>query len=107
MKRNTIAGLLIGIAAGILDVTLMLIQNIPWNANISAFSMWVVIGYLLSISSFRFKGIVKGLTISFLILIPHLFIIGWEEPLNLIPIVIMTAILGSLAGFFYQKIVKE
>ncbi len=107
MKRNTIAGLLIGIAAGILDVTVMIIQKIPWNANLSAFTMWVIIGYLLSITSFRVKGILKGLTISFLILIPHLFIIGWEEPVTLVPVVIMTAILGSLSGYLYQRIVKE
>ena len=80
----------------------MIIQEIPWNAYLSAFTMWVIIGYLLSITSF-----LKGLTISFLILIPHLFIIGWEEPATLVTVVIITAILDSLAGFFYQKIVKE
>ncbi|MBN2523615.1 MAG: hypothetical protein JXB24_10095 [Bacteroidales bacterium] len=60
---------------------------------------------MLSITSFRVKGILKGLTISFHI--PHLFIIGWEEPATLVTVVIITAILGSLTGFFYQKIVKE
>jgi hypothetical protein len=45
--------------------------------------------------------------ISFLVLIPSLFIIGWKEPRSLIPIFIMTLILGGLSGFVYQKIVKE
>jgi hypothetical protein len=38
--------------------------------------------------------------------LPSVFIIGWEDPLSLIPIVIMTLFLGSILGFAYGKLAK-
>ena len=107
MNRKILTGLLIGLAAGIIDVIPMIIQGLTWDANLAAFSMWIIIGFFLSVTNMKIKGVLKGLVISFLVLIPNLFIIGWKEPKSLIPIFIMTIILGSLAGFVYQKIVKE
>ena len=107
MNKKIITGLAIGLVAGIIDVIPMIIQKLTWDANLSAFSMWIIIGLFLSITSFKIKGILKGLIISFSVLLPNLFIIGWNEPLSLIPIIIMTLILGSLSGFIYQRIIKE
>ena len=107
MNKRTLTGIIIGLIAGIIDIIPMLIQKLTWDANLSAFSMWLIIGYFLSIISFGLKGILKGLVISFLVLIPNLFIIGWKEPISLIPIIIMTAILGSLSGYLFQRIIKE
>jgi len=105
--NKTLVGLTIGLLAGIIDVIPMILQKLTWDANLSAFSLWIVTGYLMSITSFRLKGILKGIVISFLVLFPNLFIIGWKVPLSLIPVIIMTLILGSLTGFFYNKIIKE
>ena len=107
MNKKILAGLLIGLIAGIIDVIPMIIQKLTWDANLGAFSMWIIIGFFMSVTTLKIKGVLKGLLISFLVLIPSLFIIGWKEPKSLIPILIMTIILGSLAGFVYQKIVKE
>jgi hypothetical protein len=107
MNKKTLTGLLIGLIAGIIDVIPMIIQKLTWDANLAAFSMWIIIGFFLSVTQLKIKGILKGLLISFLVLIPNLFIIGWKEPKSLIPIFIMTVILGALTGFVYQKLVKE
>ncbi|HEX3073016.1 MAG TPA: hypothetical protein VHP30_05340 [Ignavibacteriales bacterium] len=97
---NKIArGLLIGTGAGIIDVIPMLLQGLPWNANVSAFLTWLGIGMLLPVINLRTHPIIKGLATSFLIVIPHMFIIGEAEPYSLIPVTIMTLILGSLAGY--------
>ena len=48
MKKIKI-GLLLGIAAGVIDVIPMVIQNLTWDANISAFTMWIVVGFLIAI----------------------------------------------------------
>jgi len=45
--------------------------------------------------------------ISFLLLIPCAFLIGWHQPISLLPISIMTLILGSLLGFVIQKFGKN
>ena len=41
--------------------------------------------------------------IAFLVLLPSAILIGWQEPVALIPITIMTLILGSLLGIFIDK----
>jgi hypothetical protein len=102
MKKRILTGLVIGLVAGIIDLIPMIIQKLPCNADLSAFSMWVVVGFILAITDLKLHGIFKGLILSFLVLLPNLFIIGWDEPLSLIPIFIMTLILGSLAGLFYH-----
>jgi len=105
-RQNIKTGILLGIIAGIIDVIPMIIQNLAWNANLSAFSMWVVIGFILSITNLKISVILRSILISFLILVPNLFIIGWAEPLSLFPIIIMTLILSTLLGFVYSKVAK-
>jgi hypothetical protein len=104
MKANKIRyGIGIGITAGILDVIPMILQKLTWDANLSAFSMWVIIGFILAISELKLNGILKGIMVSFLILLPSAILIGWKEPMSLVPISLMTIILGSLSGYFIDK----
>ncbi|MFA5406328.1 MAG: hypothetical protein WC307_03145 [Candidatus Nanoarchaeia archaeon] len=103
MNKQTKRGLLIGLIAGIIDVIPMLLQGLTWDANLSAFSMWLVIGFLLPNINLGVKGVKKGLIVSFLVLLPNLFIIGWGEPISLIPIGVMTLLLGSLVGYLIDK----
>lgn len=104
MKANKIRyGIGIGIIAGILDVIPMILQKLTWDANLSAFSMWVIIGFILAISELKLNGILKGIMVSFLIFLPSAILIGWKEPISLVPISVMTLILGSLLGYFIDK----
>lgn len=95
-------GLLLGFIAGVVDVVPMLIQGLGWDANLSAFTFWIVAGFFISTTNIRLRGWIKGLVISLILLIPLAFLIGWEEPTSLIPILIMNVILGSLLGFFIE-----
>lgn len=104
MKKKILSGILLGAAAGIIDVTPMILQKLPWDANISAFIMWVVIGFFLSVSEIKIHSILKGILFSFLTLLPCAILIGWKEAESLIPIVIMTLVLGGLLGFAVGKI---
>ncbi len=99
-------GLLSGIFAGIIDVIPMLIQKLPWEANISAFLMWVVTGFFISITTLNIKPVLKGIIISLLVLLPTSILIGWKEPLSLLPIFGMTIMLGGLLGYFIHKFGK-
>ena len=65
MKKIQI-GLLIGIIAGIIDVIPMIIQKLTWDANISAFAMWVVVGFLIATIDLKIIPILKGIVIAFL-----------------------------------------
>jgi threonine/homoserine efflux transporter RhtA len=106
MKKIKI-GILLGIVAGILDMIPMIIQNLTWDANISAFAMWIVVGFFISSIDLKINSVIKGVLIAFLVLLPSAILIGWHEPLSLIPIAIMTTILGGLLGFSIQKISKS
>jgi hypothetical protein len=107
MKKRITTGILIGLAAGAIDLVPMLLQKLSWDANLAALTMWIVIGFLIAIVQLPIRGILKGLLISILVLLPNLFIIGWKDPLSLIPIAVMTAILGSLSGFTFQWFINE
>lgn len=99
-------GILLGVVAGIIDVIPMILQNLTWDANLSAFIMWVVVGFLIATIDLNIYSIAKGILIAFLALLPSAILIGWQEPISLIPITIMTLILGGLLGFSIDKIMK-
>jgi hypothetical protein len=96
-------GFILGIAAGILDLIPMFVQNLTWDANLSAFSLWVVSGILIAASNIKLNSSLKGILTSFLVLLPSAILISWKEPFSLVPITIMTLILGALLGFFVEK----
>lgn len=106
MKKNILVGVLLGVGTGLIDLVPMVVQGLPWDANLSAFFLWVVSGFILATSNLQLPSILKGIVIAFLCLLPSVFIIGREDPLSLIPIVIMTLFLGSILGFAFGKLAK-
>lgn len=102
MKKQ-VAGICFGAVAGILDVIPMLLQKLTWDANVSAFTLWVVSGYMIAVTDMKMKPVFKGILIPFLVLAPSAVLIGWKEPMSLIPISIMTLILGSLLGIAIER----
>jgi hypothetical protein len=126
MKRSLI-GLTLGFVAGLIDLIPMFIQKLSWDANLSALSMWIIIGFFISNTDFKtnrtvktamvgpildnsrnqWNPFIKGIIISLLMLIPTAFIIGWKEPTSLIPIIAITTILGGILGFCIAKLNKR
>lgn len=104
--RNFKIGILLGVIAGIIDVIPMIMQKLTWDANIAAFTMWIVVGFLISTIDLKINPIFKGILIAFLVLLPSAILIGWSEPFILIPISIMTIILGGLLGLSIHKFSK-
>lgn len=97
-------GILLGSIAGIVDIIPMILQNLTWDANISAFTMWIIVGFLIVTIDLNINSIIKGILTAFLVLLPTAILIGWKEPFSLIPIAIMTTILGGLLGFSIKKL---
>lgn len=97
--KTIIIGIILGIAAGVIDVIPMIIKKLTWDANISAFLMWVIVGFFIATVNLNMNPVLEGILISFLVLTPCAVLIGWKEPKSLIPVFIMTLILGALLGY--------
>ena len=97
------AGLFWGAIAGLIDITPMLIMKLPLPADFSAFSMWLTIGFFIATTNIPLKGAAKGVAIAILAVIPLVFIIGAGNPADLIPVCVMTLILGSILGEMIER----
>lgn len=106
-KIKILIGLSLGAVAGIIDVIPMIMQKLSWDANLSAFSMWVISGFIISTSYIKINSAIKGILISFLLAIPSAILVGWKEPISLIPMSIAILVLGSSLGFAIDKIEKH
>lgn len=95
--------LIIGVIAGIIDVIPMIIQKIDKYANISAFIHWVILGILISYIKIPFAPWLKGLIIAELSALPIVILAAKEDIKNIIPILIMSAILGIFVGITTAK----
>ena len=99
--NDILIALVIGIIAGIIDVTPMIIQKMEKSANLSAFSHWVVLGLIIPFVSWDIAPWLKGLIIAELSAIPVLFMVAANDKKAILPITIMSAILGvavAIAG---------
>jgi len=97
--NDILIALSIGIVAGIIDVIPMLIQKMEKNANLSAFTHWVVMGLIIPFVSWDIPAWLKGLIIAEISVIPALFIVISKDKKAIIPMTVMSAILGILIGF--------
>ncbi len=96
-------GILLGIIVGFIDVVPMIVMRLAWDANLSAFSHWVLVGFLVAIVDIKIKGAPKGLFISVITLIPLAFLVWWNDGTSVIPMSISTVIYGLVLGFFIDK----
>jgi len=103
MNKKILIGLIFGALAGVIDVIPMIIQGLTWDANLSAFTFWIVAGFLIATSTISFNSVLKGILIAFITIIPVAVLIGFQEPVTLIPISIMNVILGGIVGYSINK----
>jgi len=101
--QNIKIGLGFGVLAGVVDVIPMIIQGLSWDANLSAFAFWVIVGLAIATTNIKLKGALKGIAISLTLMIPLAIVIGAQDPFVLIPILIMNLILGSALGLLIEK----
>ncbi len=105
MKKIVIA-LIIGIAAGIVDVVPMIAQQLNGYACASAFVHWVVLGLIIPFIGWNLKGWLKGILVSLLALLPVMILVSEKEPFSLIPMTAFSLVLGAAVGWAGEKWVK-
>jgi len=107
MVKRAGIGLALGAVAGVLDVVPMVAQGLTWDANLSAFTLWVVIGFFTAVVKLPVPSPVQGILTAFLCLAPAAILIGWKEPLALLPIAAMTTVLGAVLGFAVRRVMGD
>lgn len=105
--KKSLPGIFLGALAGSIDVVPMIMQNLTWDANLSAFTLWMVNGFLISVTEVKLHPVMKGITVSLLVLAPCAILIGWKSPMSLLPIFSSTIILGAALGFSIERMQKR
>ncbi len=102
--NEILIALLIGVIAGIIDVVLMIIQKMDKYANLSAFFHWVILGLIIPFVSWDIAPWLKGFIIAEISAVPILLIVGSEDKKAIVPVSVMSAILGvgvGIAGAYF------
>ena len=103
--NEIIIALIIGMVAGIIDVIPMIIQRMDRYSNLSAFAHWVVLGLIIPFVSWNMAGWLKGLVLSEIFAVPVLLMVMPKDKKAVIPIILMSAILGVIVGIAGEKFV--
>lgn len=90
---------IIGLIAGTIDVTPMIIMKLEKSANISAFIHYFVLGLIIPFVNWDIAPWLKGIIISFLSAIHIMVIVFPNDKKSLIPISIFSVILGAGIGW--------
>ena len=81
----------------------MLLQGLDAEYSLSAFVQWIVAGFVINHMECGLQGWLKGFVVAELLALPILVLMSKADPSALLPIVVMSAILGSLVGFVAEK----
>ncbi len=93
------AALLIGVAAGLLDVVPMVLQGQSWRANLSAFLHWLALGLVIPYLHWGLVPWLAGSLAGLLLALPIIAMVGEEEPGAWLPIGLFSLLLGAAVGW--------
>lgn len=100
-------GITVGVIFGVIDVIPMVLMKMTWDTLLSAFSMCVIGGFLISTSNLKLNNTLKGALIFFLIAIPMMIVVVSGSPKELVPMLATNLIIGSLMGYFIGRFEKK
>jgi hypothetical protein len=92
------AALLIGVAAGVLDVVPMALKKLDRYACVSAFLHWLALGVLIAYVQMPLAPWLKGLAVAEISTLSILALVWKSERRSVAPIALTTAVLGALVG---------
>ncbi len=95
----------IGLVAGLIDVTPMIIMKLDKVANISAFVHYFVLGLIIPFVSWGVPPWIKGIIISFLSALPVMIIVYPKDKKAITPMIVFSLILGAGIGIVGAKLI--
>lgn len=97
--------IVLGTLAGVIDIIPMFMQKLDRYSIASAFIQWVVLGFVITHIEFGVGGWLKGLIVAVLLSIPVIVLVAKADPKSAVPIIVMSAILGSAVSFIGDKFI--
>ncbi|OGY87186.1 MAG: hypothetical protein A2233_03610 [Candidatus Kerfeldbacteria bacterium RIFOXYA2_FULL_38_24] len=103
--RSLLLSLALGVIAGIIDITPMIIQKLDKYATASAFVQWVILGFIIThINIPGVDGWLKGTIVAVLMSLPIIILVLKADRKSVPIILLISAILGGVVGFLSTKI---
>lgn len=99
--------LLLGLAAGIIDVIPMILQGLPWEANVSALLHWLSLGIIITYARMPLSNWASGMLIALLTGIPIAILNYPNDPASVIPIITFSVVLGGLLGYTSDRLINK
>jgi len=96
--NNLLIAIVIGLVAGLIDVTPMIIMKLEKVACISAFVHYFVLGLIIPFVSWEMAPWLKGVVISFISALPVIIIVYPKDKKAIIPMIAFSLILGAGIG---------
>jgi len=103
--NKILLSLALGAFAGIIDIIPMLMQKLDKHSIASAFIQWVILGFVITHMEFGIEGWLKGLIVAVILSVPVIVLVVKTDPKSSVPIIVMSAILGSVVGFVGDKLI--
>lgn len=97
--------IIIGLVAGLIDITPMIIMKLEKTASISAFVHYFALGLIIPFVDWRIAPWIKGIVIALLTAIPIMIIVFPKGKKAIIPMIIFSLILGAGIGIAGAKFI--
>ena len=103
LKKKTVVSFLIGALAGLIDIIPGVIEGVDFRITMAGYTFWMVIGFIVAHVSLPMKDWLKGLVIAVLLSIPGIMLISVVDPRSVLPMIIITVLLGPIVGHLTGK----
>lgn len=103
MSTKILKALIIGIAAGVIDVIPMILKGLDIYSNLAAFTHWVVLGVIIPFIQWPLQGWAKGIIAGILMAISTIIMILPVDRLVVFPMMLSSILLGAAVGFVGEK----
>ena len=103
--NNFLIAVLIGLAAGIIDVVPMIIQKLDKESCLSAFVHYFALGLIIPFVDWNLAPWLSGLCISFLTALPVMIIVYRKDRKAIIPMLIFSILLGAGIGLAGERFI--
>jgi hypothetical protein len=100
-----IKALLLGLAAGIIDVIPLVFQGAGWQVSIATLLRWLALGVIIAYARMPLAGWLSGLTIALLTGIPFAVLATVSAPSATVSLLASSAVLGGLTGLAADKLI--